>query len=347
MDSDAESIVSIELDPDGEDNDNVSDNYSSEEVTANDFINDLELVDNLSDEEPDTSSDSDEIVEEIVDNNEEDDNGNHDLCADLDNLGNDTRSANEMHDVLNSDPEWTQDFLPIHVNQFIGPVGTEMGPEFDPAVATPLDYFQLYFSDNVFELICNNTNKYQKFRVQQKRITSPDYSEKFWYDTNLLEMKAYFGLAVVFGILNQRRYRSYWAKDPFLGNQGVQRVFSLKRYSKLSEYLHVSDRESEKNRGHPEYDKLGKVRWLYDLLNAKFRQYKHPEKEQTIDEMIMPFSGRISYIQYNVSDLDLDLDPPVTLTFTSTQPPTETAFTHPPSLSPPPLCHWHPDLTLT
>ena len=114
MNSDTGSIVSIELDPDGEDNDNVSDNSSSEEVTANDFMNDLELVDNLSDEEPDTSSDSEEIVEEIVDNNEEDDNGNYDLCSDLDNLGNDTRS--EMHDVLNSDPEWTQDFLPIHVN---------------------------------------------------------------------------------------------------------------------------------------------------------------------------------------------------------------------------------------
>ena len=86
-----------------------------------------------------------------------------------------------------------------------------------------------------------------------------------------------------------------------MGNQGVQRVFSLKRYSKLSEYLHVSDRESEKNRGHPEYDKLGKVRWLYEPLNEKFREYKHPEKEQTIDEMVMPFSARISYIQYNVS----------------------------------------------
>ena len=107
-----------------------------------------------------------------------------------------------MHDVLNSDPEWMQDFLPIHVKQSIGPVGTQFSPEFDPAVTTPLDYFQLYFSDNVFEVICDHTNKYQKFRFEQKRITSPDYTEKFWYDTNLLEMKAYFGLSVIFGILN-------------------------------------------------------------------------------------------------------------------------------------------------
>ena len=76
---------------------------------------------------------------------------------------------------------------------------------------------------------------------------------------------------------------------------------SLKRYSKLSEYLHVLDRESEANRGHQNYDKLGKIRWLKEHLRKKFSEVKHPEKPQVIDEQIMPFSGRISYIQYNVS----------------------------------------------
>ena len=308
MNSDTESIISVELDPDPDeednDNGNVSDSSSIEDLNGNGLLNDLELVENLSDEEPEPNSDSEEMVTVIVDNDDDDDDdddGNYDLCVDIDNLGNDTRSANEMHDVLNNDPEWIQNYLPIHVQQFNGPLGTQLGPAFDPSVATPLDYFQLFFSDNVFEVICDHTNKYQNFRVEQKKITSPDYCDKFWFDTNLLEMKAYFGIAVVFGILNARRYRSYWSRDPFLGNQGVQRVFSLKRYSKLSEYLHVSDRESEKNRGHPEYDKLGKVRWLYDHLQEKFREYKHPERAQCLDEMMLPYSGRVSYIQYNVS----------------------------------------------
>ena len=120
-------------------------------------------------------------------------------------------------------------------------------------------------------------------------------------------MRAYFGLAVLFGLLNQPRYRNYWLKDPFLGNPGVQRVFSLKQYSKISEYLHVSDRELEENRGHQNYDKLGKIHWLYEHLRLKFAELKYPEKVQVLDEQIMPFSGRISYLQYNVSDLDLDL----------------------------------------
>ena len=71
--------------------------------------------------------------------------GNYDLCVDLDNLGNDTRSPDDMYDVLNKDPEWTQDFSDIHVNQFTGPVGSLLGIDFDTSVASPLDYFQLFF----------------------------------------------------------------------------------------------------------------------------------------------------------------------------------------------------------
>ena len=94
-------------------------------------------------------------------------------------------------------------------------------------------------------------------------------------------MKAFFGIAIMFGILNQPRYCDFLVQRSFLREILVfMRVFSLKLYSKLSEYLHVSDRESERNRGHPDYDKLAKVRWLYDHLRHIFPQYKNNECEQ-------------------------------------------------------------------
>ena len=205
-----------------------------------------------------------------------------------------------MFEILNNDPEWTQNFMLNHVKQFSGDVGHKLGENFDTSVATLLDYFQLFFDDNVFERLCMNTNKFKDFRCTQKRIVTPNYEEKFWNDMTVTEMRAYFGIAIILGLLNQRWYRNYWSKDPFLGNPGVQRVFSLKRYCKLSEYLHVSDRESEKPKGHPQYDKLGKIRWLYNHLLDKFKYYKYPECNQCLDEMVFPYSGRISYLQFNV-----------------------------------------------
>lgn len=291
--SDTESVISFQLDNNSDSEVDIEDGHFSDSSSTN------EVQDLL--QELDTPADIPQPNPEYTDNSGSDHDNDYDLCVDLDNLANDTRSPDEMYDILNKDPEWTQNFSQIHVNQFTGNLGTNFHPEFDTSVATPLDYFQLYFSDHVFEQICSNTNKFHKFRVEQKKITNPSYVENFWEDTYVPEMKAYFGLAVMFGILNQPRYRNFWSKDNFLGNQGVQKTFSLKRYSKLSEYLHVSDRELEKNRGHPEYDKLGKVRWLYDHLLQRFKEIKNPEKCQVIDEQLMPFSGRISYIQYHVS----------------------------------------------
>ena len=296
IDSDTESIISVELDVPSDNQIDLPEGTLSDSSSTNDGTGLLQELESLSD-----------FVEgEQYENGENGDDPSgpecdDDLCIDLDNLANDTRSPDDMYDILNTDPEWTQNFSDIHVNQFTGPVGNKLGSDFDTSLASPLDYFQLYFSDNVFQPICDNTNKFREFRVQQKNITSPNFVEKFWEDTDVPEMKAYFGIAVMFGLLNQPRYRNFWSKDPFLGNQGVQRVFSLKHYSKLSEYLHVSDRKSEHNRGSPLYEKPGKVRWLYDHLLQTFPKFKNPERVQVIDEQIMPFSGRISNIQYNVS----------------------------------------------
>ena len=297
-----ESTLTLQLDIEHDENgSDIEDGFSSDNSSAND-INDL--LHELDPEQDITPRENDQNSSDEG----QDQSDNEDiLCVDTDNLSADSRNPDDMHDILNKDPEWTQNFSQIHVNQFTGPIGTNFPVNFDTTTASLLEYFQLFFSNDVFECICNNTNKFKKFCVEQKKITSPDYKEQIWYDTNVNEMRAYFGLAVLFGLLNQPRYRNYWSKDPFLGNPGVQRVFSLKRYSKISEYLHVSDRELEKNRGHQNYDKLGKIRWLYEHLHLKFAELKYPEKVQVLDEQIMPFSERISYLQYNVSDLDLDL----------------------------------------
>ena len=123
--------------------------------------------------------------------------------------------------------------------------------------------------------------------------------EKYWSDTNLNEMKAYFGLATMLGVLGQHRYKNYWSSNPFLGNKSVQNVMTLRRYQKLSEYLHVSDREQEKPHGHPEYDELAKPQWLLNHVLEMFPKYKHPECHQTIDEGMVKFSGRCRFLQWN------------------------------------------------
>ena len=149
------------------------------------------------------------------------------------------------------------------------------------------------------ETIVQNTNAYVQYSVWQKKLIKPDYTEHFWTDTYLLEMKAYFGIAILFGVLNQPRYKNYWSKNPYLGNVAVQNVMTLQRYQKISEYLHVSDQETELPQGHPQYDKLGKPRWLITHMQEKYPEFKHPDTHQTIDEGVCAFTGRCGFLQYN------------------------------------------------
>ena len=287
MDSDSDiesnSVFALDLDAESEadvdSSQNENEAESSETSSTNDITDLLEDLDSSSDEiriEP--ATDEQENEDEI----DQEDDYDASLSIDLDGLANDERNPDEMFDKINCDPEWSQNFSDVHVRQFRGDGAANLPQDFDVNTATPLEYFQLFFTNNVLETIVENTNKFQQFRCDQKRVTKPEYEEKFWQDTNLSEIKAYFGISIVFGILNQPRYRNFWSKDPFLGNPGVQRVFSLKRYSKLSEYLHVSDRASEKPRGHPAYDKLGKIRFLYNHLKQVFPIYKNCEREQVI-----------------------------------------------------------------
>lgn len=51
-----------------------------------------------------------------------------------------------MFDTLTLDPEWTEtNYDDIHVRQFNGLTGFNLPACFDPEVAMPIDYFQLFF----------------------------------------------------------------------------------------------------------------------------------------------------------------------------------------------------------
>ena len=86
-------------------------------------------------------------------------NNTGDLCVDLDNLGYIyDKNGDEMFDILQKDPEWLEMFLPIHVNQFTQPTGPNLPEDFNTDTVSPLEYFQLFFSNEVMETMVQNTH---------------------------------------------------------------------------------------------------------------------------------------------------------------------------------------------
>ena len=51
----------------------------------------------------------------------------------------------------------------------------------------------------------------------------------------------------------------YWDKDEFIRNSGIRKTLTVNRFHKLMEYVHISDRATEAQRGDLNYDKLAKI----------------------------------------------------------------------------------------
>ena len=76
----------------------------------------------------------------------------------------------------------------------------ETGPKlpngFDTAVVTPIEYFELLFKPEMFELIATNTNHYAEYCHDQKQIerNHPNYEDSYWQDKNVTKIWALFGV---------------------------------------------------------------------------------------------------------------------------------------------------------
>ena len=185
------------------------------------------------------------------------------------------------------DPNWSREYVDFDVPYFTKFTGALLKPDFNRETATPLDYFQLFFTDVIIDEIVVNTNNYAKWYRSMKRITDPNFTDKLWYDTTRQEIKAYLGLIILFGLSPSPRQRCYFSQDSFLGNNYVKSTFSEKRYEKLNQYFHVADKSAEKPRGHPQYDKLAKVRNIIDYVSKSFMEYMSPSKYIAIDESMI------------------------------------------------------------
>ena len=102
-------------------------------------------------------------------------------------------------------------------------------------------------------------------------------------------MRALFDINILMGVSALLQYNLYWHKDKFIGNAGVKDTVTLKRYEKLMQYLHVSQRASEPTGQN--HDKFYKIWPVLEMVQESFRAHYNPGKNQTVDKAI-------SYVQF-------------------------------------------------
>ena len=73
---------------------------------------------------------------------------------------------------------------------------------------------------------------------------------------------------------------------------------SRNRFHEIHRYLHFADNSTLSPPGSPDYDRLGKVRPVAEMLSDRVAAVYEPGRDISIDEAMIPFKGRSTLKQY-------------------------------------------------
>jgi hypothetical protein len=145
-----------------------------------------------------------------------------------------------------------------------------------------LDYFKLFWTEELTNFVVEQTNNYS---VQKSGVS---------VNTTPSEIEQFIGMQMKMGVVNLPSYTHYWSNE--LRYPSIADIMPRKRYEKLRRFLHFVD-----NMTYDEHtaDKLFKVWCIVEKVAANCRKVQ-PEENHSVEEQVIPSKTKYSNIrQYN------------------------------------------------
>lgn len=93
-------------------------------------------------------------------------------------------------------------------------------------------------------------------------------------------------------------HRLYWSRKWPFASDNFSSIMSSRRFELILKFLHFNDSSTQPSKGQTGYDKLYKIRPLLNILLANFKNAYQPYQNISIDESMISYKGRLSFIQY-------------------------------------------------
>ncbi|KAK0142031.1 PiggyBac transposable element-derived protein 4 [Merluccius polli] len=199
----------------------------------------------------------------------------------------DTEEEEEEDEFRGFQVDWrTDNYLRRHTKPFSRTPGVKQPIPLD---ASPLDVFSLIFTDELWDTLVTETNRY----AEQVRAQTPTTSK--WTPVSKTEMRTFLGLCLCFGILKLPARRDYWRQTKWLYQTSVPRAMSRDRFDMIWRYLHLQDNLDP---ALDKSDKLWKIRRFMDLLLLQFQALYEVNGYVSVDESMVKYKGRLAFRQY-------------------------------------------------
>lgn len=160
---------------------------------------------------------------------------------------------------------------------------------------SPLNSFQLFFSDELLQEIVAETNRYAAEKINKQRPLPKRSIWHTWIDTDLVEMKAFLGVILNMALNPKPSIQDFFSAEWVFHQPFFVNVFSRERFSQLFWCLHVSPPDPvARNRTRGD-----KVKNIVTYLQARSMEHFTPLYECSIDESTVAFKGRVMFKCYN------------------------------------------------
>ncbi|KAM5191663.1 LOW QUALITY PROTEIN: piggyBac transposable element-derived protein 4-like [Mantella aurantiaca] len=176
---------------------------------------------------------------------------------------------------------------------FTGAPGMKVDIEHD----NPLAYLQLFLTDEVIEKIVTETNRYKE---QQSATLYRKFSRIRWEPVTKNDIWNFLGLIILQGVVKKPLQKWYWSTNKLLETPFFGTVMTEYRFSLIMKCLHFSNNQEFDETTHPT-PKLRKIWEVFQMVVKNFQQTYVPERDISIDESLMAYKGRLSWIQYIAS----------------------------------------------
>lgn len=157
----------------------------------------------------------------------------------------------------------------------------------------PIDYFLQFVSEDIINVMVDQTNLYATQVVSSQEDVAPHSRLHGWTPTDAIEMKQFLGLIGWMGLVKLPNLRDYWSKNKLYDLQIPRNTMSRNRFELLLKMWHFADNTFAGT------NRLHKIEHMMSLFIEKFKEAYTPGETVSIDESQIPWRGRLVFRQYN------------------------------------------------
>ncbi|XP_046666454.1 piggyBac transposable element-derived protein 4-like [Homalodisca vitripennis] len=197
---------------------------------------------------------------------------------------------NQWDNVSNNDPGPSTTIPVYNVNQ---------GPNLPSSITAdslPIDYFDLFFNDNLINLICTETNYNANLKKTHRH--SPHARLNKWTELSSVDLKAFIGTVINMGTMPLPRLESYFTTNWESRTQFYRDVFSKDEFLNIFWNIHFNHHQGQGDSGQKDFLIRPVIEHVRNMTHMNMLFY-YPSNRVAIDESTISFKGTVSFKIYN------------------------------------------------